>query len=226
MTLLRGLLDNGVVVPGTEWVVRDSEAWYDAGDDDIYLRERPPEILVGHWTAGPRRTGYAAAQKTYRAMQARRKDNGAEMSVSAQFVLSDDGIVTQLADLKWCCVHADRLFNLRGLSLEYAFPGTVAQAAKLGEVGGPAERRRVAEAYVQCVTPSEAALKAYVRWADMLASRFDIPKIAYTRTSRFDMREMRTAKGACEHFHAASTTKVDAAGFLTGALVAAGWKAA
>lgn len=224
MTLLKGLLDHGVVVPGTDWVVRDTEAWYEAGDDDIYARERPPELLTGHWTAGPRRSGYAAAQKTYRAMQARRKDDGKEMSVSAQFVLSDDGIVTQLADLKWCCVHADRQFNLRGISLEYAFPGTVAQAAKLGETAGPFERRRVAEAYVQCVTPSAAALAAYVKWAEMLAKRFDIPKIAYTRTYRLTTAEMKTVKGAVEHYHAASTTKVDAAGFLCGALVAAGWE--
>jgi hypothetical protein len=158
-------------------------------------------------------------------MQARRKDNGAEMSVSAQFVLSDDGIMTQLADMMYCCVHADRQFNLRGTSCEYTSPGTRTRAAELGDTAGPFVRRRVAEAYVECVVPSDAAIKTYVRWANLMADRYGFPKIAHTRTRRFSPVELRTAKGAGDHFHAASTTKVDAAGLFTEALVAAGWKA-
>lgn len=218
-----GLLYNGKVIPGSEWILRDTDAWYPLGDDDTYPRKEDPSLIVWHWTAGPRRQGPFAAQKTYRAMQARRKDNGEEMSVSAQMVLSDDGELFQLADLNLCCVHADKRFNLRGVSIEYTLPGTVKQAEKLQVPSMPNQRRLVAGDYIEALVPSPAALATAVRFAELLAVRFNIPRVAYTRRTRFTGKDMRLARGACEHYHAASTTKVDAAGFFVDALAAAGW---
>lgn len=222
----RGLLYQGRVIPGTDWILRDSAAWYSRGDDDVYVRSFPIRLLTEHWTAGPRRNGELAALKTYRAMQARRKDNGEEMSVSAQFVCSNDGLLFQLADLELCCVHADREFNRGGISVENAYPGTEAQSEKIGapEVG---EIRDVAGTKVKALRPSGAMLETAARFAELLASLrgdrrflingmplFDLPRVAYTRRTRLTGAEMRAAKGVVEHFHAASTTKVDAAGYF------------
>lgn len=223
MTLEHGLLYHGKIIPGSEWVLRDPSAWYSPGDDDVYVRVGAPEILTYHWTAGPRRGGLFAAQKTYRAMQARRKNNGEEMSVSAQMVLADDGQIFQLADLELCCVHADREFNRRGVGIEYTLPGTVARAEELDRPSDPHERRLVAGHYVDALVPSPAALATAVKFAEFMAASFGIPRITYTRRTRLNGREMREAKGAVEHFHAVSTTKVDAAGFFVDALAAAGW---
>lgn len=224
MTIERGLLFNGKIIPGSDWISRDSSAWYIPGDDDVYARTLPIELLIFHWTAGPRRIGVTAAQRTYRAMQARKKDNGAEMSVSAQMVLADDGGLFQLADLGLCCVHAHQQFNMRGVSVEYACPGTSAQAIKLG--GDPAERtetRRVASGIVKCVLPSPEALATAVRFAELMHTAFGVPRRAHTQRDRFTAPEMFTVKGAAEHFHAHKTTKVDAAGFFVDALAKAGW---
>lgn len=233
----RGLVYQGKVIPGTEWILRDSTAWYSKGDDDVYARSFPIRLLTEHWTAGPRRNGELAAQKTYRAMQARRKDNGEEMSVSAQFVRSNDGLLFQLADLELCCVHADREFNRGGTSVENAYPGTQAQSEKLGapEQG---EARIVAGTKVMALRPTQAMLDSSARFVELLASLrgdrrflingaplFDLPRVAYTRRTRLSGAEMRSAKGVVEHFHAVSTEKVDAAGwFVDHAAKQPGWQ--
>lgn len=235
MTISTGMVYQGRVIEGSDFVQRSSDAWYSAGDDDVYRRTSPIYLLTGHWTAGPRRAGVEAAVRTYRAMQARRKDNGEEMSVSAQFVLSDDGVLTQLADLELCCVHAAKLFNVRGLSVEYTMPGTEQNAHRIGRPEEGVERV-VAGEKVRALRPSPAALATMLRFANLLASLhsdkryligsrplFQLDRHAYTRRERFTGQEMLSCSGMVEHFHAAGTTKVDAAGWFVDHLAAAGW---
>jgi hypothetical protein len=222
----QGLLWRGRVVPGTDWVLRDSSAWYTRGDDDVFVRAEPVELLTFHWTAGPRRAGLFAAQKTYRAMQARRKDNGEEMSVSAQFVLADDGALFQLADLELGCFHAHRELNRRGIGIEWTCPGTEANATRLGapEKG---ELREVAGTTVRALRPSQAALATALRFSELCLSlpqpTFDVARYAYTRRDRLGAIEIRRARGVVEHYHATGTTKFDAAGFFVDHLAASGW---
>lgn len=238
MTLERGMLYQGRVIPGSEFVLRHPNAWYTRGDDDVYARMEPIRLVTSHWTAGPRRNGELAALRTYAAMQARRKDNGDEMSVSAQFVQSDDGFIFQLADLELCCIHADRAFNQRGISIEYAMPGTEARAQEIGRPETGVERL-VAGTKVRALRPSQAALDTFLRFANLLVSLqddrrfmlgssplFDLDRRAYTRRTRFTPPEMRQCSGAVEHYHAASTTKVDAAGWFVDHLAANGWPGA
>lgn len=57
MTIERGLLINGEVVPGTEFIIRDSNAWWDWDNPkdrhDLVKRAGTDiDLLVGHWTAG------------------------------------------------------------------------------------------------------------------------------------------------------------------------------
>jgi hypothetical protein len=224
-----GLLIDGLVIPNTSWIQRDSSAWYTTGDDDVYRRAAPARLITYHWTAGPRRTGATAAQRTYKAMQARRKANGEEMSVSAQFVISDDGLLFQLADLKLCCVHADVLFNRGGIGVEYTYPGTVANAEEIKSPVGAVEIRSVAGRKVECLLPSSAALATAVRFSELLVSlknpRLAVQRVAYTQRERMTRTQMAKASGVLEHYHAESTTKVDAAGFFVDAHAAAGWPA-
>jgi hypothetical protein len=226
MSIEQGLLWRGRVVPGTDWVLRDSSAWYTRGDDDVFVRSEPVELLTFHWTAGPRRAGLVAAQKTYRAMQARRKDNGEEMSVSAQFVLADDGALFQLADLELGCFHAHREFNRRGIGIEWTSPGTETNANRLG-VPEKGERRTVAGSTVMALRPSPAALATALRFAELCVNlpqpAFNVARFAHTRRERFGAHEIRRARGVVEHYHATGTTKVDAAGFFVDHLAAAGW---
>lgn len=233
--LERGMLFRGRVIPGSEFVLRHPNAWYTRGDDDVYARSGPIRLLTAHWTAGPRRVGELAALRTYAAMQARRKENGDEMSVSAQFVQSDDGLIFQLADLELCCIHADRAFNQRGISIEYTMPGTQARAT---EIGRPEEgvERLVAGTKVLALRPSAAALATFARFANLIAGLFgdtrfklgsdplfELERRTYTRRTRLRAPEMQTCSGVLEHFHAASTTKVDAAGWFVDHLAANGW---
>ena len=222
-----GLLIDGKVVEGTEWILRDSAAWYTGGDDDVYPRLQKIRLCTYHWTAGPRRAGLNAAQRTYAAMQARRKDNGAEMSVSAQMVLSDAGQMFQLADLRLCCVHADMLFNRRGVSVEYTFPGTVENAEKINSPVGVVEQRELLGRRIDCLLPSSAALATAVRFSELLVSlkhpRLAMERVAYTQRDRMTRTEMANASGVLEHYHAESTKKIDVAGYFVDAHAAAGW---
>ena len=233
-----GIVYNGVVLPGTERVVRFPDAgWYDPKDDDVTarkpLKNNPDgilEILTFHWTAGHLKFGPEGALDVYRAMQARRKDNGEEMSVSASFVITTSGDIVQLADLNLVCYHAHREFNLRGVGVEWTSPGTRKQAAKLGILEGPGLKEVVIEkrkylngSSVQAVVPPAVVLEAAVWLANTLALVAGLPKVTHTLRTQFAPRKMGSVRGAVEHFQAANTEKVDCAGFFVDALAKAGW---
>lgn len=224
MTVETGMLYKGKVVPNTSWVSRSSSAWYPPKDDDTFFRQKTPSLIIYHWTAGPRRLGEPAAIGTYNAMQARRKADGTDTSVSAQFVLSDDGSVWQLADLSMGCYHAEGEFSRRGIGIEYAFPGTQQNAKRFSGDIGEVSTRFVGGRKVVCVQPTKAALDTAVRLSETLSSLFGIPKVTNVSREKFTPQKMKTAVGVAEHFHAAKTTKLDAGGFFVDHHLQFGWE--
>lgn len=233
-----GIVYKGVVLPDTDRVVRFPDVgWYDRKDDDVTarkpLKNRPDailDILTFHWTAGHLKFEPEDALDVYRAMQARRKENGEEMSVSANFVITTSGYIVQLADLNLSCVHAHREFNLRGVGVEWSSPGTRKQAAKLGIPEGLGlkeviiEKRRYLNGFsVQAVVPPAAVLDSAVWLANALARVAGLPRVTNTLRTQFTTRQMGSVRGVVEHFQAANTEKVDCAGFFVDALAKAGW---
>ena len=233
-----GIVYNGVVLPDTDRVVRFPDAgWYDPKDDDVTprpkLKKSPEailEILTFHWTAGHLKFGPEGALDVYRAMQARRKENGEEMSVSVSFVITTSGDIVQLADLNLSCFHAHREFNSRGVGVEWTSPGTQKQATKLGILEGSGlkevtfeKRKYLNGSSVQAVVPPQVVLDAAVWLANTLARVAGLPKVTNTLRTQFAPRQMGSVRGVVEHFQAANTEKVDCAGFFVDALAKAGW---
>ena len=226
----RGLALDGVVLPGTERVLRDSAGWW---DDVAIKRESRPraaviDLLVGHWTGGPPREGPGSAAKVKRAMDARVGKDGGDLSVSVHVLIGADGIVWQLADLARGCVHVgDRATIARSIGVECAWPGTSAQAAKLGFAHRPAKLAWGRERVVVAPLP-DAVLDAW-RWLAETLAACTHPRVRLPRTiapSRpLTAAELRAARGAVEHASLPATTKRDAAGQLLGALDAVpGWR--
>jgi len=220
-----GIVIDGVVLPGTEWCLRDSEAWWswDTPADRPDLRSRsgkPATLLVGHWTAGHPRTGPTAGPRVVRAMRARLREDGTPMSVSIHFVIGWDGLVWQTCDLATATVHVGRQINERSIGVECCWPGTQQQAHRLG-VEGTFEERRVRGRSVRCLRPSDELVASWVRLARALTVAGVVP--GKLEIPRVTARTTMPIAGAGEHQHA-PTTKVDAAGYLLDALRADGWR--
>lgn len=214
--IAHGIVVNGDVLPGTERVIRDSDAWWEAGALGTRPRGgRKASWLVLHWTGGRPRTGPLAGPKVVRAMKARKRKDGSPMDVGIHFVVSFDGIIWQTADLGIGTVHVGhRAINAGSVGVECCWPGTAKQAAKLGvelsgwgtEVGTARGQR------VHCMRPSAELVDA-VRWlydALTMASHhaLEIPR----KRGRVDRH------GVMEHCDVPGGTKVDAAGLLVAAL--------
>ena len=77
VTLARGMVLDGAVIPGTEIVLRDPNAWWSwelpADRPDLRLRRHKIDVDGKHWTAGPSRMGERAAAKVVAAMKARKR---------------------------------------------------------------------------------------------------------------------------------------------------------
>lgn len=236
MTVARGAILDGQILPGTEFVIRDSEAWWDwrRPEDKVDLRRRlgPCRLLGGHWTGGHARTGPLAGKKLVDAMKARRRDDDGDgvvdrddplMDVSVHFGVSWDGLVFQFADLAWATVHMGRAVNPVSIGVETMWPGTVQQARKLG-VDGRTVRRNFGTRSLEVLLPSDELVAAWVRLARVLSSeetkRASMGRITIDR----QLAVTRPPKsGACEHWQAPST-KHDAAGILLDALRGDGWR--
>lgn len=159
-------------------------------------------------------------------MNARKRDDGTDLSVSVHFVISWDGLIWQLLDLAEAAVHVgSRDVNARSIGAECCWPGTAQQAAKLGVEGG-VERRIIDGHRVPCLRPSDELVEAW-RWlADVLTSPYareagiSIPRRCAPLQKRLSRPEMDAFRGVCEHYHTPGTKKTDAAGYLVEAL---GW---
>lgn len=230
MTVERGIVLNGVVLPGTDFVLRDTLAWFDPVKDAADVPKRvhwPITQIVYHWTAGHAHLGGAAASRVVRAMKARLRTDGSLMSVSCHFVVSWDGLVFQVADLGRMAIHAGRVLNRDGIGVEQCWPGTERQMLKLG-AAGQVQRRQCVEGPIDCMRPSESMLAASVRLAEAIAAlppstRVHVPRVVPATTQRMKPAPAARFRGVCEHVHSPGSEKQDCAGYVVDALAAAGW---
>lgn len=227
-----GLVIRGTVVPNTDWIIRDPDAWFDLGTADAPLRKRwPITKFTGHWTGGGVRTGIETARRVVAAMKARLREDGTPMSVSVPFVGSWDGLVFQTCDLAAMAIHAGRVVNEDSVAIELTWPGYLSQARKLKVIDAIAMPRTVNGERVTCMKPSEKMMEACVRLAELLASLPEssgvkIPRIV-APDRRFKPHEARAFAGGMEHANSPGSSKLDAAGLVRDALVErAGWKRA
>lgn len=228
MTVDKGIIVGGVLMPGSEWVVRDSAAWWSRSVPldlpDLRLRPASISLLCGHWTGGNARTGPVAGPAVVRAMKSRKRDDGTAMSVSIHFVISWDGLCWQTCDLADVAIHAGGRVNLRSVGVECCWPGTSEQAAKLGHDGKP-ETRMVRGRQVRTVPPSSELAATWTRLARLLsAPETRAWSTGLVAIDRVCSRGRPPESGACEHMDVPGTTKVDAAGYLLDALRVDGWR--
>jgi hypothetical protein len=236
----RGLVIAGRVIPGTEWCIRDSSAWFKPGT--LGTRERDPliNVLGGHWTAGEAGTGSYDDDglRVYRVMRSRLRTDGTPMDVGIHFVVGacadadPFAQVWQLADPGLvACVHVgDRAINKRSIGVEVVSAG----------LPGPLNQRNRPTTIVALLGRMKTVLRfypgqvaAWVRLAEALAALdgtagISIPRRvpAFGASRRLSRTEARRWAGGLEHLHIPSTTKIDAAGLLVEPLADAGWERA
>lgn len=227
MTIERGIIIGDHILPGTERVIRDSDAWWAEPSDDVYPRKGyRVDRIVGHWSAGHARTGPNAGRLLYQAMLARRKDSNGDgkltsaddlMDVSCHFGIGWDGMIWQLADLSSACIHVARKINLRSVGVECMWPGTMRQAARLGMPAAHAVMGQARGQRIECYPPSDELLEAW-RWLVHTLTHAQHPLLAIPY-----QRGGMEKPGILEHcdITGPKRTKVDAAGILVGAL---GWR--
>lgn len=248
----RGVVVDGQVLTGTEFVLREADAWWDPADADDRYQLRPRadrvDILCGHWTAGEAgtKTNQDDGRRVVGVMKRRksRKRPGRRLRVSVQFVIGacgpadDYAPVWQTMDLggKWAATHVGRgSVNARSIGVEVVSAGLDGAAnvrdRKEVEVELLGRTRSVLEFY-----PGQ--LRAWVLLANALAGKclpggIEIPKhvpaelLEDGRTRvlprRFRRDELRAWSGAMEHYLMDNTRKVDAGTLLLDALLTDGW---
>lgn len=219
MTIEHGIVVGGHVIPNTERVIRDSNAWWSPGTHDARSRGRTPIRTVrGHWSAGTYREGEDAGREFFRIMQARKNDAGDDLHVSVHHAIDASGVVYQFLDHATASIDVGfRPAILDGVSVEVMWPGTFRQALKVG-VDDPRATARVWDGQrVMCVEPTAAQLEAW-RWLVATLCRIhDIPTVCAPRrrlTPVERARWVRSGGGVEEHGNMPGTTKIDACGFL------------
>ena len=236
MTVERGLVIAGRVIPGTEWCLRDDTAWIGIGERGTRQRAATVDVLVGHWTAGE--GGVHSydddGPRVYRAMRSRKRADGSPMDVGVHFVIgacpddAEHAQVWQLADPGLvACVHVgDRGINRRSIGVEVVSAG----------LPGPLDVRHRPRVTVPLLGRVRTVLafypgqlRSWVRLAETLAALDGQGGIAIPRqvpshgaSARLSRVAARRWAGALEHLHV-SDRKIDAAGLLVGALADAGW---
>lgn len=215
MTIEHGIIVNGNVVPGTERVIRDSDAWWDGTTHDTRPRGRARiRTCRAHWSGGTYREGPSAGEVFVRYMNARENKEGDDLHVSVHHSISADGLIWQHADHAIACVDVGhRPAILTGVSVEVMWPGTLRQAAKLGAIGRPFVTRTWDGVRVDCVRPTDEQIEAW-RWLVETVCRIhDLPKRC-APLRRMNAVEIGKFKGVCEHGNMPGTTKIDACGLL------------
>lgn len=221
----RGIVIGGVVQPRTEFVRRDSRAWWAPADSND-VRPRGGNVVtlgLGHWTGGHHRTGEGAGPAIVRAIEARTRADGSDMAVSCGFVISWDGLVWQTADMLDATIHVgDRRTYLRSVGIECAWAGTVENARRLGIAVGATVSGMARGQAIQCVAPSAELVAGWRALCNALTA-IQHPAVAIPRRVVPYVADPKRGpdRGICEHRDVPSTLrKVDAAGLLVGAL---GW---
>lgn len=164
MTIERGLVIGGQVIPGTDRVIRDSRYWWEPGRETRDRDDATIDMLVGHWTAGPARIGPRAGRALFEAMEARKTKAGGDLSVSVNLGVAWDAGIWQFADLLTGCVHVGaRPIIKRSVSLECMWPGSMKLARELKMKDAVEVLRIIDGRRVRCVQPSDQLLEAW-RW--------------------------------------------------------------
>ncbi len=202
----RGILYRGEILPGSGFCRIVPDLWETENEPNDVRARRPGAVstqFTWHWTAGHCLTGERTGATVKRRMDQRERPDGSDMSVSVPFVMGWDGLIFQTADLDLECCHAGRRFNRAGPACEITWPGTAKQGKALG-YDFAAERRLIpGKGGVWCMPPSPEVLEsARQLWAFL--SSLDLPGLRI-RVSR-------------EHWQAPGTTKIDAAGYINGAV--------
>jgi hypothetical protein len=231
VTVERGIVYGGRILPGTDFVLRDARAWWAPGTNDTRSRvhgrvEHQPRLIVGHWTGAHHREGPETARRTVANMNTRRREDGSDMSVSCHFVIGWDGMTFQTADLSVATVHVgDRVLLRRSIGVETAWCGWESQARRLGIDGVHILPRTVAGSQrVRVVRPSDALLASWVRLCGALADGVGVPRVVPPDTTAvYPLARLRRYEGAIEHLQQGNPVKRDAAGLLLDALRGAGW---
>lgn len=166
----------------------------------------PPPYIVGHWTGGER-----GAAPIVRVLRAR--------DCSCHWTIDTAGTVVQHAALDRRCAHAGRVGN-RGLGVEIANRGwTKGKPPRATEARIIHGRKKPVDA----IRYTPQALAAWVALCEWCAARYGWRRQTCTLRRQLTPAELaRFGSGALEHLHF-SRRKVDGAGYLAEALVAAGW---
>jgi hypothetical protein len=170
-----GIVIGGRVLPDTERVIRDSDAWWTEGRETRPRAGARVDMLIGHWTAGHHREGPGVGLRLFRAMEARRSADGSrDLSVSVTFGHGADGTIWQFMDVLTAGVHVGaRPIIRRSVSSELMWCGTAKQARRLG-IDAPTMWREIDGRRVEIVAPPDALIDSW-RW---LADRLTSPEAA------------------------------------------------
>lgn len=250
--IAHGLLIDGTVVPGTDWILRDSAAWWEVGERGTIRRASLIDLLIFHWSAGeaglrdpdgpdlPLTEYDDDGVRLVAAMKDRKHDDGSPMSVAIAFGIGacdpDDRFanVWQCCDIgRVACTHVARAWNPRSVGVEIISAGMPDKpgARKRFDLR---RRPRITVPLIgqerQVLRFFDGQIRSAIRLAEMLAALdghggIRIPRRvpASLATRRLSEREAARWKGAGEHCLSPWTNKLDAGGQVMTALEDAGW---
>lgn len=243
-----GMIVAGFRIPGTDWCLRDADAWWSPGERGTRKRAEVRDLLVGHWTGGE--SGVARYDDdgpfVVRAAKARKNEDGEPLNVGFDFVIGacDPAChfahVWQTADIGLTAtVHVGVAeANARGIAVEVVSCGLA--KGMHSKRPRPTITRRVRGGRIVAAGFFPGQLRSWVRLAEALsdpkceelrAAGIKIPRVVPTTTGGkplTDVRamtrpELRRYAGATEHALMPGTTKLDAGGMLVAELAARGW---
>ncbi len=212
MTIETGVVINGTVLP-CPFVMRvPGVGWEPAEWGCRPRRGHTADQVCLHWTGSTTSHGSDGLRKGVRNMKARKSTRrpGQKLEVGIHFLALADGVY-QVADLGVATVHVGhRPTILRSVGIEIDYPGTHAQALKLGV---PHESvRGVAHGLaVKAMRPPEALVAHVVALVNWLTS-LEHPAVRIPR-----QRGGKGKPGVIEHADV-SDEKVDTAGVFFEAL--------
>lgn len=246
----RGLVLDGTVLPGTDWIRRDPAHWWQPGERGTRARAETLDLLVGHWTAGeagtrdrdgdgPLTSYDDDGPRVVRVMRSRISPRtGGPMNIGIHFVIgacspdAEWAPVWQTADPGLTAVTHVGMgsVNRRSIGVEVVSAGL---PGPLDLRRRPVTRQPILGRMRDVLRFYEGQLRTWVALAEELASMdgyfgINIPRRipAQLAARRFTRPEQARYSGAMEHLHVPNTKKIDAGGMLVEALADAGWERA
>lgn len=174
---------------------------------DLPLLDAPAPFVVGHWPGGERGSDIVFTRLNQR-------------RCSIHFTIPLSGSTGQHAGIDRRCSHAGRKGN-RGIGVECSNQGF---PSKDGTSPRPFTIVRIHDRPVRAVHFTDAQLASWVALCEWLATEHGWPRQVPNVLRLLTPKELARWRGALEHLHLARS-RSDAGGYLTGALVKAGWAA-